>query len=77
MQVAAEGSIDAANEVDALYRSLDALEKRARIWAERRQGLLLESADPLAAAKLPTVQEAGAAAAAVVAAVCWCCYCEW
>ncbi len=68
-QAATEGSIDAANEVDTLYRSLDLLERRARAWAERRQGLLLESADPLAAAKLPSVQEAGAVAAAVVAAV--------
>lgn len=69
-QVTAEGGCDAAREVDALYRSLEALERRARAWAERRQQLLLDAADPIAAGKLPSAQEAGAAAAAVVAAVC-------
>ena len=72
-QVAAEGGLDAPREVDALYRSLDALERRARAWAERRQQLLLDAADPIAAGKLPSAQEAGAAAAAIVSAVRWYC----
>ena len=44
----AEGGLEAAYEAPNIYSAIDALAARARTFAERRQRLLLEAADPLA-----------------------------
>ena len=48
LQVTAEGGLEAAYEAPNVYSAIDALAARARSFAERRQRLLLEGADPLA-----------------------------
>ena len=70
MQVVEEGGLEAEFIAPNIFLATETLEARAWAWAERRQQLVLESADPMAAEGLLSAEEAGQRAVQAIREAC-------